>query len=170
MTTFDYLVNGALVALVVLQMRGRRLSRRGLLLPLALVAWAASSYLHGIPTGSSDRVLVVIGVAAGLVLGTGAAQLTRITPGRDGIPIARATIGAAALWVLGIGTRMGFFFYVQHGGAATVGRFSTAHHITQAGWVAGLVLMALVEVVSRTLVLWLRSRPLAPARPAVTVG
>jgi hypothetical protein len=49
MTTFDYLLNLVLVGLVVLQLRGRRLDRRALVLPLALVAWAASHYVHGIP-------------------------------------------------------------------------------------------------------------------------
>ena len=55
MTIFDYLLNIVLVALVVLQMRGRRLDRRGLVLPLVLVAWAASHYLHGIPTVGKRR-------------------------------------------------------------------------------------------------------------------
>jgi hypothetical protein len=49
MTIFDYGLNLVLVALVVLQPRGRRLDRRGLVLPLALVAWAASHYSRRIP-------------------------------------------------------------------------------------------------------------------------
>ena len=108
MTIFDYLLNIALVSLVVLQMRGRRLDRRGLLLPLGLVAWAASHYLHGIPTAGHDRLLVAIGVTAGLILGAGSARLTRLDVDRDGVAVARATMAAAALWVLGIGARMGF--------------------------------------------------------------
>jgi hypothetical protein len=171
MTLFDYLLNVALVGLVVLQMRGRRLDRRGLVLPIVLVAWAASQYLHGIPTSGNDAVMVVIGVTAGLGLGVASAQLTRLDVGSDGVPVARATAAAAALWVLGIGGRMGFSLFMQYGGAPVVFRFSRAHHLSGAGWVSGMVLMALVEVVSRTLVLWARSRTLtAPARPALAVG
>lgn len=170
MTTFDYLLNISLVALVVLQLRGRRLDRRGLLLPLALVAWAASQYLHGIPTTGNDSVLVTLGIGAGLALGISSARLTRLNVDKDGVPIARATVAAAALWVVGIGARMGFSLYMQHGGAPTVMRFSQVHHLTGAGWVTGMVLMAFVEVVSRTLILWARSRALVVARPAVSVG
>lgn len=170
MTTFDYLLNIALVALVVLQLRGRRLDRRGLLLPLILVGWAATQYLHGIPTSGNDAVLVALGVGAGLTLGVASARLTRLDVDNDGVPIARATIAAAALWVVGIGGRMGFSLYMQHGGAPTVMRFSQVHHLTGQGWVTGMVLMAFVEVVSRTLILWTRSRTMIVARPALSVG
>jgi hypothetical protein len=170
MTIFDYLLNIVLVSLVVLQMRGRRLDRRGLLLPLGIVAWAASHYLHGIPTAGNDGWLVVVGVTAGLVLGTASARLTRLSVDAEGVPVARATLAAAALWVVGIGGRIAFSLYLQHGGAPTVARFSQAHHLTGEGWVTGIVLMAFVEVVSRTLILWLRSRPLVVVRPALTVG
>jgi hypothetical protein len=172
MTIFDYLLNNALVALVVLQMRGRRLDRRGLVLPLALVGWAASHYLHGIPTVGNDGVLVAAGVIAGLTLGAASARLTRLQLDSDGVVVARATAGAAALWVVGIGGRMGFSLYMQHGGAPAVIRFSEAHHLTGSGWVTAMVLMAFVEVVSRTLVLWARSRSIAvpPRAAVVTVG
>lgn len=171
MTLFDYALNIGLIALVVLQLRGRRLDRRGLMLPLIIVGWAASQYLRGIPTDGNDGLLVALGVGAGLALGVASARLTRLDADTDGVPIARATIAAAALWVLGIGARMGFSLFMQNGGAPTVIRFSQAHHLTGAGWVTGMVLMALVEVVSRTLILWARSRALTmPARPALTVG
>ena len=73
MTIFDYALNIGLIALVVLQMRGRRLDRRGVVLPLALVGWAASQYLHGIPTVGNDGLLVTGGVMAGLILGAASA-------------------------------------------------------------------------------------------------
>lgn len=167
MTIFDYLLNIALVALVVLQMRGRRLDRRGIVLPLALVAWAASHYLRGIPTSGDDRLLVAAGVLTGLALGSMSAVLTRLELDGDGVAVARATFGAAALWVVGIGGRMAFSMFMQHGGAPTVIRFSRVHHLTGAGWVTAMVLMAFVEVVSRTLILWARSQSVVVARPTV---
>lgn len=170
MTIFDYLLNIALVALVVLQVRGRRLDRRGLLLPLVLVAWAASQYLHGIPTAGNDRLLVAAGVVTGSALGVASAGLTRLDVDSDGVTVARATLGAAALWVLGIGGRMGFSLYMQHGGAPTVIRFSHAHQLTGSGWVTGMVLMAFVEVASRTFVLWMRSHRGTFLRPSLAVG
>lgn len=171
MTPFDYLLNLGLISLVVLQLRGRRLDRRGLVLPLVLVGWVASQYLRGIPTAGNDAWLVAIGIIAGLTFGAGAAKLTRLDVNRDGVVVARATLGAAALWIIGIGMRMGFSLFAQHGGQATIGRFSEAHHITGQGWVTALVLMSLVEVVSRTLVLWTRSRSLTMSgHPAAIAG
>jgi hypothetical protein len=167
MTIFDYLLNTALIALVVLQMRGRRLDRRGLLLPLGLVVWAASQYLHGIPTTGNDLPMVVGGALLGLLLGTSSALLTRLHLDRDGVAIARATGAAAALWVVGIGARLGFSLYAQHGGGPAIARFSVAHHITGAGWVTAFVLMAFAEVFSRTAALWLRSRSIPGARPVL---
>src|SRR5579875_3532181 len=159
MTFTDYLLNGALVLLVVRQLRGRRLTPVMLLLPLAIVTWAATHYLHGVPTAGNDVVLVGVGASIGLALGVGSGLLTRIVPAADGVPVATATIAAAALWVVGVGARMGFALYAQHGGGAAIARFSAAHSITSIqAWVAALVLMALAEVVSRTLILGYRSR------------
>jgi hypothetical protein len=157
MTLADYLINLALIGLVVVQMRGRRLDRRGLVLPLLLVAWAASHYLRGIPTAGDDLVMVVLGLLAGVALGTASGLLTEVSRGRDGIPIARATWIAAALIVVGIGGRMAFAQYAEHGGGAAIARFSIAHHLTPQAWVTALVLMAFAEVLARTGVLWLRS-------------
>jgi hypothetical protein len=170
MTIFDYVVNAFLVGLVVLQMRGRRLDRRGLLLPLGLVAWAGSHYLHAIPTAGNDGLLVGLGVFAGVGLGVASARLTRLDVGFDGVPVARATLAAATLWVVGIGSRMGFALFTEHGGAATVARFSRANHLTGAGWVSGMVLMAFAEVISRTVVLWVRSRSLVVVPPQLALG
>ncbi len=170
MTIFDYLLNIGLISLVVLQMRGRRLDRRGLVLPLVLVGWAASHYLHGIPTVGNDLVMVVGGTLVGASLGLASGLLTRVSVRDDGVPFAKATGWAALLWVLGIGSRLGFSLYAQHGGQEAIGRFSLAHHITPAAWVPALVLMSFAEVISRTLLLWVRSRSLAtPMNPAIAM-
>ena len=171
MTIFDWLLNIALVSLVVLQLRGRRLDRRGLVLPLVLVSWAASHYLRGIPTTGHDPLLVAVAVVAGLTFGSAAAALTALGVDDHGVVIAKATFGAAALWILGIGMRMGFALFAQHGGGPAIARFSAAHHLTAEGWVTAFVLMSLVEVTSRTVILWTRSRMLTIAPPFLaTVG
>jgi hypothetical protein len=107
--------------------------------------------------------MVTLAVAAGVVLGTASGALTRVSLGTDGVPIARATWLAAGLIVVGIGGRMAFAQYTQHGGGPTIARFSIAHHLTPAAWVSALVLMAFAEVVSRTFVLWLRTQSVGHA-------
>ena len=65
-----------------------------------------------------------------------------------------------------VGARMTFAIWVTHGGQASVARFSAAHHITSgAAWTAAFVLMALAEVLSRTGVLYLKTRRIGAVIP-----
>lgn len=169
MSITDYLVNGLLVALVLLQVRGRKITARTLLLPVAIVAWVAYGYLHAIPTRGNDLVLVLLGAGTGLLLGAGAGITTRVFR-RNGEPFAKATAVAAVLWVLGVGSRLAFEIYTTHGGQGAIERFSSAHSITSAdAWVDCLVLMALVEVLSRTAVIALRYRRVQRGAAASTL-
>ncbi len=154
MSISDYLLNGALVALVIFQVRGRRLTVKSLLLPVGAVVLIGHSYLHGYPTAGNDLFLSLGGPILGLLLGVGAGLLTSVKPDSNGIPFAKAGLAAAALWILGVGGRLAFEVYASHGGGAAIAHFSATHAITTAAaWTTGLVLMALVEVVSRTAVL-----------------
>lgn len=174
MTLSDYIIDLALIGLVVVQIRGRRLTRRALILPVALTGWAAVTYLHAVPTAGNDLVLIVAGAATGVALGVGAGVATRVTAGADGSPVAKAGAVAAVLWVLGVGFRFAFQEYATHGGAASIGRFSAQHAITTGqAWVAALVLMAIGEALARTLVIAVRAGSVtpgyltAPARPVM---
>jgi hypothetical protein len=159
MTLTDYLLDLGLIGLVFLQIRGRRLTTRTLLIPVLLVGWAAFNYLHGIPTAGNDLVLVVGAAAAGVSLGVLCALFTSVELGPDGHPFAKAGVAGACLWVFGVGTRLAFQLYVSHGGEATIGRFSASHSITSGqAWVAALILMAMGEALARTGVLALRGR------------
>lgn len=158
MTLTDYVIDIALIAVVVLQVRGRRLTARSLLLPVGLVGWAAASYLHGIPTAGNDLIVVVAGAVAGTTLGSLCAMSTTVKPGPDGRPFAKAGVLAGILWVLGVGTRLAFQLYAAHGGGVAIGRFSAAHSITTPeAWVTALIVMAMGEALARTAVLALRA-------------
>jgi hypothetical protein len=164
MSITDYALNALLVLVVVRQIRGRRLAGLSLYLPLAIVAYVGVKYLHTVPTGGHDLVLELSGAAAGLALGALCAVYTRVYPDHDGVPYAKATWLAAFFWILGVGARLGFALYAQHGGGAAIERFSGAHDITSMEtWVTTLIVMALVEVLSRTTVLVLRGRRLPSA-------
>jgi len=170
MTFTDYLLNGALIALVLFQVRGRRLTVRNLVLPFGVVAFAATQYLHGFPLNGNNLTLVLAGALAGALLGTGAGLATSVYRGTDGSAMSKAGLVAALLWILGVGARLAFELYSSHGGQGAIERFSVAHHITSAeAWVTALVLMALAEVVCRTAVIGVRFWKLTSAderRPA----
>jgi len=169
MSIYDYLLNGALVALVIFQIRGRRVTVRNLAMPLVIVAAAAITYLHGLPTAGNDLVLALAGAAIGLLLGTGCGLATAVYRRADGALVAKAGVLAAALWVAGVGARMAFAIYATHGGGQAIGRFSMAHNITTGqAWIACLLLMALVEVVSRSAILAGKYVAIGRVRPAGT--
>ena len=166
----DWLINIALVATVLRQIRWNVIDRRFVLLPLGLVAWAVSSYLTAVPTAGNDVLLVAAFVAVGVTFGGLSAFATSIKV-ENGKAYARARGLAVALWIAGIGSRMAFVLYTEHGGASTIARFSSAHHITTGdAWIDALVLMALAEVVTRIGLLVLRSRQALATDRSATAG
>ncbi len=172
MSATDYAINILLVASVLRQLRGRRLTWFGLSWPIAAVVWAATTYLHGYPTGGDNVALVVSGVVAGAALGGACGWLSPVYARQDGRLIVRATGLVALLWVLGTGSRLAFELYAEHGGYPHIEAFDTAHHITGTQtWATCLILMALAEVLARTAFLaprlWLEhTSPRTPAMAA----
>ncbi|WP_245178498.1 hypothetical protein [Streptomyces montanisoli] len=150
MNTTDWLVDIALLLIVVLQLRGERLTRRTILLPLAIIGWVGYHYLHDIPTAGNDVALIATFTGIGIAFGLAGGFLTRVRDIGGHIHI-KATYAAAALWVISMGFRLGFAVWTSHpSGAQHVGDFSVAHDITSSqAWVAALLLMALSEVVVR---------------------
>lgn len=155
---FDYVLDAVLVLVVVFQIRGRALSLRQLVLPIAIVAYFAFDYLKTFPTSGNDVLMAVAGGLLGVVLGAGCGLTTTVAPRADGVPVAKAGALAAAFWLFGMCGRMFFQIWVEHGGgAAAVGAFSEANGITSsATWADCLVLMALAEVLGRTAVLTMK--------------
>jgi hypothetical protein len=168
MTFTDYLIDIALIAVVLLQIRGRRLNFLSLVLPIGIVVYAATQYLHGIPTGGNDLALVGVGVTAGTALGVLTGLFTSVRRNASGHAYAQAGAVAAILWLVGVGARFAFQLYVTNGGARAVERFSAHHAITSsAAWTAALILMAFGEVIARTAILGLRGWSAGAFRPSL---
>jgi hypothetical protein len=167
MTTTDYILDSALVLLVLLQIKERPLSTKALIRPLVIVAIAAVNYLHGIPTAGNDLVLVAVLATIGLTIGLASGATVLMRPGRAGEVLVRAGWASAFFWVLGMGSRFAFAVWISHGGAATIGHFSAHHAITSGeAWTAALLAMAVFEVCGRTLLMAARRYQLQQAVPA----
>ena len=161
MTTTDYLIDSALVLLVLLQIKERTLTTKALVRPLVILAIAVANYLNGIPTAGNDLVLVGILALVGLSIGVASGQTVRMRRDREGGVLARAGWASALFWVLGMGSRFAFAVWVSHGGAAAIGQFSVQHAITSGeAWTAALLAMAVFEVCGRTLVVAARRHQL----------
>ena len=156
-----YLINALLVLLVVRQVREHQLDARALAIPVLAVAAAAVMFLHTVPGGGSDIMLDLLCVSAGAAMGAIGGLATRLRLGADGRPLGRAGILAAGMWIAGVGARMVFYFAATHGAGPAIAAFSIAHHITgSAAWTAALVMMALADVLTRLVVVYLRGRRL----------
>ncbi|HEY2794230.1 MAG TPA: hypothetical protein VGJ28_17830 [Micromonosporaceae bacterium] len=175
MSTTDYIVNAALILLVLRQVRESKFSWFTLVLPVVLVTGFGIYYLRSVPTGGNDLVLEIGLATAGALLGVACGLATRMRRDNVGAVLTRAGILAAVLWVAGVGARIAFSQFAEHGGGASIYRFSAAHSITSMqAWVAALILMSFAEVMARLVTMWLRARRLpqpvvATRRELVTV-
>jgi hypothetical protein len=156
-----YLINALLVLLVVRQIREHQLDARVLAVPVLAVAAAAVMFLHSVPSGGSDLALDLLCVSVGAAMGAIGGLSTRLRLGADGRPLGRAGALAAGMWIAGVGARMVFYFAATHGAGPAIAAFSIAHHISgSAAWTAALVMMALADVLTRRVVVYLRGRRL----------
>lgn len=83
MSAADYLIDSALVLLVLIQIKERKLTTISLIRPLVIAGIAVLIYLRGIPAGGNDLVLLAVAAAAGLLIGAASGQtvLMRSVPG-----------------------------------------------------------------------------------------
>ena len=165
-----YVINAILILMVIRQIREHPLDLRSLAVPVLAVGCAAVLFLHSVPGGGGDTVLELSCVLAGAVMGAIGGLATRLRLGADGRPLGRAGWLAASMWVGGVGARLAFAVAASNGAGPAIARFSIAHHITgSAAWVAALIMMALADVLTRLVIIYLRGRRLAGPRPPRSV-
>jgi hypothetical protein len=166
-----YLVSASLTLLVIRQIREHPLDARSLATPVLAVGAAAVMFLHAVPAGGSDLALEAAGVAAGAAMGATGGLATRLRLGADGRPLGRVGILAASMWIGGVGARLTFAIAAGNGAGPAIARFSVAHQITgSAACVAALMLMALADVLTRLVVIYLRGHRLAAGSAAAVAA
>jgi hypothetical protein len=166
MSITDYLIDSALVLLVLVQIKERELTTKAIIRPLIILAIAIANYLHGIPTAGNDLVLITALALTGLLIGVASGQTVHMRRDHNGQVLARAGWISGFFWVLGMGSRFAFLIWVNNGGAETVGTFSLHHAITGgAAWTVALLAMAVFEVGGRSLVQAIRRQQLLTSTP-----
>jgi hypothetical protein len=172
MTTLNYIIDSVLVLLVLLQIKEHPVTNVQLIRPFVVVAVAVVSYLHGVPSGGNDLVLVGALALLGALIGTMSGTTTHMRRGPSGETLLRTGPLGVFFWVLGMGSRFAFIIWFTHSGAADVTHFSATHSITsREAWTVALLAMAVCEVAGRTAVIAHRRYPIesAPA-PAPTTA
>jgi hypothetical protein len=169
MTTSDYIIDSALVLLVILQLKERKLTTRQLVRPLIILAIAVANYLHGgIPTQGNDILLILILCGIGGLIGLASGVTVQMRPRTDGSIWFRSGPASACFWVLGMGSRFAFAYWASHGGVDSIARFSAQHSISGSNvWTVALLGMAVFEVCLRTLTMGLRWKELDVAGVSV---
>lgn len=170
MSTAQWILSLALLTWALARNLGtRQVTPATFALPLAIVV-VASFFVVPLPTQGNDLALIAALGAVGVALGLAAGAATRLHV-RGGRLVATAGAGYAALWVVAIGGRIAFAQWATGSGARTIGTFSRDHAITGAdAWTAAFVAMALAMVLSRTVLLALRSRRPASLSTEAAVG
>ncbi len=154
MSITDYLIDSTLVLLVLLQLKERELTTKALVRPLIIVGIAVTNYLHGIPTSGNDLVLIGALALTGALIGTASGQAVIMRRAADGTVLARAGWISGFFWVLGMGSRFAFIFWLTHSGYSTIAHFSAQHSITSGeAWTVALLAMAVFEVCGRSLIM-----------------
>lgn len=156
-TTIGYLLSLALVVFIFTQIKERPFRRFDLIRPLVIVAFVAILFLRSFPTQGNDLPFIIISTVVGAISGTACGLTTKMRV-KESVVLTSVGIAAIFFWCIGVVARSVFSFSVEHGGRAAIGRFSAQHHITDNGWVTALVLMALAEVVARTITLTTRAK------------
>jgi hypothetical protein len=157
MNTSTYIIDSALVLLVLLQIKERTLTSHQLIRPVIILGAAVASYLNGIPTHGNDLVLLGVLAVVGGLIGTASGVTVIMHRHADGSTSFRSGWLSGIFWVLGMGSRFGFSYWASHGGVGSIASFSASHHITSGeAWTVALLAMAVFEVLSRTLIMALR--------------
>jgi hypothetical protein len=165
MTTSDYIIDSALVLLVLLQFKERKFTLHQLMRPLIILGVAVINYLHGIPTQGNDLVLILAVTVIGSLIGLASGVTVKMRVREDGNVWFRTGAASACLWVLGMGSRFAFAWWSSHGGITPIATFSANHSISGGeAWTVALLGMAVGEVAVRSVTLWLRSKDLGAGR------
>lgn len=163
------IVNGVVLATVLASDLGpaRKIGRMRILRPLIAAAVIIPLFVAK-PVGHGTGLAIEIaGAAAGLLVGLVLAAAMRVYRHPvSGRPVSRAGAGYASLWVLVIGARAAFSYGSVHWFNRPLVSWAIANDVTVAAVTDGLIFMAVVMVVARSLALGVRASRLPAAASA----
>jgi hypothetical protein len=143
----------------------RRIGPMRILRPLVLAVVIVPLFLATPVTHGTGLAVEIAGLSAGLLGGLAAAALMSVYRSQEtGQPVSRATAPYAIFWTLVIGARAAFSYGSQHWFHPQLVSWAVARQVTSAAITDGLIAMAVVMVLVRTIGLGIgASRLRAPA-------
>jgi hypothetical protein len=152
-STSQYILYAALFFFILATQLGhRKPNGQRLLLPIVIVAAIGFKNLKTIPGGNIAHLLVLGGLALGILFGLASIALIRV--GKDPITSRLVTVAGvpyAALWISALAARFGFAYGSVHWFHADLVSFSIQHHVTPSTYGTALTLWVLVMIAVRTI-------------------
>jgi membrane protease YdiL (CAAX protease family) len=165
------IVNGVVLATVLATDLGpaRKIGPARLLRPLIAAAVIIPLFVSKPVTHGSGLAIEIAGCVAGLLGGLAAAALMGVyrSP-KTGRPVSRAGAPYAIFWTVIVGARAAFSYGTAHWFTAQIVSWAVANKVTEAAITDGLIFMAVVMVLARTVGLAARASrlPAATSAPA----
>jgi hypothetical protein len=164
------IVNGVVLVTVLASDLGpaRKIGTMRLLRPAIAAAVIIPIFVKSPVTHGPGLAVEIAGVAAGLLGGLAAAALMRIyrSPG-SGRPVSAAGWPYAIFWTVIIAARAAFSYGAAHWFTDSIVAWAIANRVSEAAITDGLIFMAIVMVIMRTAVMWVRASRLPGPAPAV---
>ena len=154
------IVNGVVLATVLASDLGpaRKIGPMRLLRPVIAAAVIIPLFVSRPVTHGTGLVVEIAGVVAGLLGGLAAAALMGVYRSPEtGQPVSRAAAPYAIFWIVIIGARGAFSYGAGHWFEAPLVSWAIANHVTLAAITDGLIIMAVVMVLVRTVGLAVRA-------------
>ena len=147
--------------------RHRKITTFRILRPILLAALIVPLFIEKVTTHGGGLAVQLAGVAVGVAGGLIALALMRVyRSGTTGKPVSSATWGYALLWTVVIFARGLFSYGANHWFGTQLGGWLATNSIPSAAITDGLIFMAVVMILTRTVGLYLRSRSVPSAGPA----
>ena len=165
------IVNGVVLATVLATDLGpaRKIGPLRLLRPVIAAAVIVPLFVSRPVTHGAGLAVELAGVVAGLLGGLAAAALMGVYRSPEtGRPVSRAGAPYAILWIVVIGARTAFSYGAAHWFTSDLVAWAVVHQVSAAAITDGLIFMAVVMLIVRTLGLGVRASrlPTAPALAA----
>ena len=154
------IVNGVVLATVLASDLGpaRKIGPARLLRPLVAAAVIIPLFVSRPVTHGSGLAVEIAGCVTGLLGGLAAAALMRVYRSPEtGKPVSRAAVPYAIFWIVIVGARAAFSYGAAHWFTASIVTWAVANKVTEAAITDGLIFMAIVMVLARTVALGARA-------------
>lgn len=131
--------------------KNRKLGALRVVRPAVLTATIVPLFIDPVATRGTGLAVELAGLAAGLLGGLAALALTRVHRSPvTGKPVTSAGLPYALLWFAIIGARAVFSYGSAHWFSGSLAHWCAGHQVTAAAITDGLIFMAVVMVLTRT--------------------